>query len=56
VEQFLAYLRSWSASQRYLAAKGEDPVTLVEADLRAAWGDEAMRRVRWDFHLRAGRR
>lgn len=57
VDAFLAYLRSWSASQRYLKDQGVDPVALVEADLRAAWGDPSSRReVRWDFHLRCGRR
>jgi SAM-dependent methyltransferase len=56
VDQLLAYFRSWSATQRYLKANGHDPVALVEADLRAAWGDPAQRRdVRWRFHLRAGR-
>ena len=55
-EHFLAYLRSWSATQRYIKAKGHDPVALVEAQLRAAWGDPArVREVRWQFHLRAGR-
>jgi SAM-dependent methyltransferase len=54
--QFLAYLRSWSATQRYLRDKGEDPVALIEPDLRAAWGDASiLRAVRWEFHLRAGR-
>lgn len=56
VEQFLAYLRSWSASQRYLTVLGHDPVALIEADLRAAWGEsEIVRTVRWDFSLRVGR-
>lgn len=56
IGQFLAYLRSWSATQHYLRDKGEDPVALVEADLRAAWGNaDAPREVRWDFHLRCGR-
>ena len=56
VEQFLAYLRSWSATQRFIKARGEDPVAIVERDLRAAWGDaETMRDVRWDFHVRCGR-
>jgi hypothetical protein len=56
VEHFLAYLRSWSATQRYIKAKGEDPVALIEADLRAAWGDPARARaVCWQFHVRAGR-
>ena len=54
VDQLLAYLRSWSATQRYIKANQIDPVGLVEADLRAAWGSGA-RDVRWQFHLRAGR-
>jgi ubiquinone/menaquinone biosynthesis C-methylase UbiE len=54
--QFLAYLRSWSASQRYLKTTGKDPVTLVENDLHDAWGDAQLpRKVRWSFHLRCGR-
>lgn len=53
VDQFLAYLRSWSAVQRYIGANAHDPVTLLEADLRAAWGD-ALRPVSWDFHVRCG--
>lgn len=56
VDHLLAYFRSWSATQRYIKARGEDPVSIVEADLRAAWGDAArVREVRWQFHLRAGR-
>lgn len=56
VDRFLAYLRSWSATQRYMRALAHDPVALVEADLRAAWGaPESVRAVRWDFHLHCGR-
>jgi SAM-dependent methyltransferase len=56
VDHLLAYLRSWSATQRYIKASGEDPVTLVEPDLRAAWGDPSLvREVRWQFHVRVGR-
>ncbi|HZP67711.1 MAG TPA: methyltransferase domain-containing protein [Rudaea sp.] len=54
VEHFLAYLRSWSATQRYLKANGEDPVAIVEPELRSAWGAGA-RDVRWRLHVRAGR-
>jgi SAM-dependent methyltransferase len=54
-DHLLAYLRSWSASQRYFKALGTDPVALVEPDLRAAWGDSARRAVRWQFHLSVGR-
>jgi len=55
--QFLAYLRSWSGSQRYCKATGEDAVAGIEAELLEAWGDpRATRTVVWDFHLRAGRK
>lgn len=55
VDQLLAYLRSWSATQRYLKERGADPVAIVEPELRAAWGEVARRDVRWQFHLRVGR-
>lgn len=53
-DRFLAYLRSWSGTQRSLRAVGQDPVALIESDLRRAWGD-ASRTVSWNFHLRCGR-
>jgi len=56
VDQLLAYFRSWSATQRYIKAKGHDPVALIEPELRSAWGEPARaREVRWQFHVRAGR-
>jgi hypothetical protein len=56
VDHLLAYLRSWSATQRYIKALGEDPVALIEPELRAAWGDkEKVRNVRWQFHVRVGK-
>ena len=56
VEHLLAYFRSWSATQRYIKTKGEDPVAIIEPQLRAAWGDPAVvRDVHWQFHLRCGR-
>jgi SAM-dependent methyltransferase len=56
VDHFLAYLRSWSATQAYIRACNEDPVSLIEAPLRVAWGAPGrLRTVRWDFHLHCGR-
>jgi SAM-dependent methyltransferase len=55
--QLLAYLRSWSATQRYLKANERDPIAEVEDELLHAWGDPAKPRdVRWAFHLRAARK
>lgn len=55
VDAFLAYLRSWSASQRHLEASGHDAVALVEPVIRTAWGGATTRRVRWALRLRCGR-
>lgn len=53
---FLAYLRSWSATQRYITANGSDPVDELAARFAAAWGDATeVRAVRWDLALRVGR-
>jgi SAM-dependent methyltransferase len=55
--QLLAYLRSWSATQRYLKANGRDPIAEVEDELLRAWGDPTqVRDVRWVFHLRVARK
>lgn len=55
--QYLAYLRSWSASQRYLKATGHDAVDSVASELAEAWGDSGeVRTVRWPLALRVGRR
>jgi SAM-dependent methyltransferase len=54
-EQLLAYMNTWSATQRCLAATGRDPVGKHAAALLAAWGP-GERTVRWPLVLRAGRR
>ncbi len=55
--QYLAYLRSWSASQRHQKRTGRDPVSQIEPAMASAWGDPGRRRmVRWPLSLRVGRR
>ncbi len=34
----LGYLRTWSATHRFMAAKGCDPVELIAEEVRMAWG------------------
>jgi SAM-dependent methyltransferase len=52
----LAYLRTWSASQRYQRERASDPVDLVQDDLARAWGDpQTERLVRWPLHGAIGR-
>ena len=55
LDHLLGYLGTWSATERYRRVRREDPLRLVEGDLRAAWGaQETIRTVRWPLHLRVG--
>jgi ubiquinone/menaquinone biosynthesis C-methylase UbiE len=56
LDQYLAYLRTWSASQRHLRETGRDAVGELAQAFSEAWGDPAtVREVRWPLSLRAGR-
>lgn len=51
------YLRSWSATQRYVDAHQQDPVMALEQEIRALWGDEtSLMTIDWPLTLRAGRK
>lgn len=55
--QLLGYLRSWSATARFSAARGYDPVAELEPRLSACWGDPGRpQRIEWPLTLLAGRR
>lgn len=55
LSQYLGYLRSWSACQKYLAASGNDPVIILQPAFAKAWGDPAMvRSVCWPLNVRVG--
>lgn len=54
--QLTGYLRSWSATARYMAERGVDPVIELEAALAPVWGaPEAAREITWPLALRVGR-
>jgi ubiquinone/menaquinone biosynthesis C-methylase UbiE len=56
LRQLAGLLRTWSATTRYSAHYGVDPVDEVEAALAKEWGaPETTRVVRWPLYLRAGR-
>lgn len=53
--QYLAYLASWSALQRYRTAQGLDPLDSLRARFEAAWGQpQRVQTVRWQLFLRVG--
>jgi SAM-dependent methyltransferase len=53
VEHLLGYLRTWSATQRFMAAEKRDPVAEIEGELRQAWGAQP-RTVVWPLTVRVG--
>jgi hypothetical protein len=56
LDHFVGYLGTWSASQAYKRAVGADPVTLIEDELAAAWGEpNAFRTLTWPLDLSVGR-
>ena len=55
LEHLLGYLQTWSSTQRFIAAKGTDPLKQISDELRAAWGDSRQKRtVIWPLILRVG--
>jgi SAM-dependent methyltransferase len=54
VENLLGYLRTWSATQRFMAAELRDPLVQTEKQLREVWGEEAWQVV-WPMTVRVGR-
>ena len=54
LDELVGYLRSWSATQRFNAANGRDPIEEIREELSAAWGEhEKVRQVVWPLTLRA---
>lgn len=54
--ELLGYFRSWSATGRYIAANGSDPVDTLAVKLAPLWGAQgSKRRVTWPLSLRVGR-
>jgi hypothetical protein len=55
LDHLIGYLRTWSSTQRFIAAKGGDPLDQTSDQLRSAWGTpEQTRRVTWPLTLRIG--
>jgi ubiquinone/menaquinone biosynthesis C-methylase UbiE len=57
----MAYLRTWSASQRYMKATGTDPVTSLGEQLAGLWekncdSPSGKRTIRWPLAIRCGRK
>ena len=53
--QLLGFLRSWSATARYVKIHRTDPVAPLAGELESLWGDTRSLEVSWPLTVRAGR-
>jgi SAM-dependent methyltransferase len=57
LDHLLGYLQTWSSTQRFIAAKGNDPLEQITDDLASAWGKPGQTRtVTWPVIVRIGRK
>ncbi len=56
LDEYLGYLGTWSAVQRYRKQQGTDPLIPLRAELEKVWGDARVTRtITWPIHMRIGR-
>ena len=54
LEDLLGYVRSWSATARYIQSRSSDPVPDLQRSLLESWGDPRSRKlIRWPLSVRA---
>ncbi|MBZ0104124.1 MAG: class I SAM-dependent methyltransferase [Sulfuricella denitrificans] len=55
--ELLGYFRSWSATARFIAERGHDPIPGLGKKLQPLWGNPNTRRkIRWPLSTRIGRK
>lgn len=55
--QFVRYMASWSATRRFIHARGIDPLQMFTERLARAWGEaDGRRSVVWPLKIRVGRK
>ncbi|MFD2514113.1 class I SAM-dependent methyltransferase [Pontibacter locisalis] len=55
LEQLIGYLNTWSAVKHYEKQHQENPVGLVEQELRQAWGNDPHKTVSFEIISRVGK-
>lgn len=54
LDDFIGYVGTWSATQRYTKVSGTDPLPVLRAEIAPLWSSGS-RPVVWPLHLRIGR-
>jgi len=57
LDHLLGYLRTWSSTQRFIAARQIDPLEQITDGLYSAWGKAGQKRIiAWPLIIRIGRK
>jgi len=57
LSDLIGYIRTWSATQKYLKTIGKDPLEKLAVEIHEFWADPEERKiVRWPLSIRAGRK
>jgi hypothetical protein len=57
LDELIGYFSTWSATTRFVKARGFDPLDALAAELARVWGDtHAPRRINWTLPMRVGRK
>jgi SAM-dependent methyltransferase len=57
LDALLGYFSTWSATNRFIKAKGFNPLERLERELSEVWGErDRTRRVTWPLSMRIGRK
>ena len=57
LDHLLGYLRTWSSTQRFIAARQIDPLEQITDGLYSAWGKAGQKRIiTWPLIIRIGRK
>lgn len=54
-QDFIGYLSTWSAVQKYIQQHGKSPLDLIEAGVEKAWPDDSVKEFHFPLFLRIGR-
>ncbi len=54
-DELVGYVSTWSATARFVAARGEAPIEELRAELAAVWPDGEVREVRWPLTIKLAR-
>lgn len=54
-EMLLGYLRSWSATQKYIDDRGRDPIEEMRREVEKIWSDDRPKKVTFPIFIKMGR-